>query len=76
MVSVISAYYYLRIVVNMFMHEPETIAADATEPKTQGAMPDSIGFVVLLSGVGTLALGIFANWLYQFAVDSIALAAL
>jgi len=73
LMSVVSAYYYLRIVVNMFMHEPENIGS---ESKNQRAMPDSIGFVVLVSGVGTLALGIFANWLYQFAVDSIALAAL
>ena len=69
--SVVSAYFYLRVIVNMFMIEP-----DEAEEMKPGALPDSLGAVILITGVATLALGIFSNWLYQMAVDSVGLAAL
>ena len=69
--SVVSAYFYLRVIVNMFMLDPDE--ADAVAPT---ALPDSLGTVIVLTGVATLVLGIFSNWLYQLAVDSVVLAAL
>lgn len=69
--SVISAYYYLRVIVNMFMLEP---GEDA--PSTPKTIPDSLGAVIVLTGIATLVLGIFSNWLYQVAVDSVVLSAL
>ena len=69
--SVVSAYYYLRVIVNMFMIHPSEDAH--TTPK---AIPDSLGAVILLTGIATLVIGIFSNWLYQVAVDSVVLSAL
>ena len=71
--SVVSAYYYLRVTVHAFMLDEEDEAAAA---RPSGLIPDSLGTVILVTGVATLALGIFTNWLYQMAVDGVGLAAL
>jgi NADH-quinone oxidoreductase subunit N len=62
--SAVAAYYYLRITVMMYFHEPGE--ATATLP------PPSVGLQTALwaSAVGTLALGIFPSWLLDFANKS------
>ncbi|HJO07137.1 MAG TPA: NADH-quinone oxidoreductase subunit N, partial [Chloroflexota bacterium] len=71
--SVVSAYYYLRVIVHAFMLDEEDEAAAA---RPSGSIPDSLGTVILVTGLATLALGLFTNWLYQLAVDGVGLAAL
>ena len=70
--SVVSAYYYLRVIVYMFMSAPDPEIADAPARSLSDSMPA----VILVAGVGTVALGIFSNWLYELAVDGVTLAAL
>ena len=62
--SAVAAYYYLRILVVMYMHEP----GEATE----GAEPLSAGMriALLLPALGTLFLGIFPTWVLEFAGKS------
>ncbi len=69
--SVVSAYFYLRVIVNAFMLDP-----DEGKESAPRSIPDSLGTVILLTGAATLVLGVFSNWLYQIAVDSVLLAAL
>jgi len=49
--SVVSAYYYLRVVVFMYMHDPD-------ESVTVPEIPSMVGFVVALCLVGVLYFGI------------------
>ena len=67
--SVVSAYYYLRVVVFMFMRDPEP-GTDA-EPF---AISDSVASVIFVAGIGSLVIGIFSNWLFEIARDSVLLA--
>ncbi len=67
--SVVSAYYYLRVVVYMFMHDPEP-GTDATPLR----ISDSLASVIFVAGIGSLAIGIFSNWLFELARDSVLLA--
>lgn len=62
--SVVSVYYYLRIVVHMFMLEPEReLAKPALTP---------LGFIaILISGYGIIHLGLFPADVLKFAMDSI-----
>ena len=62
--SAVAAYYYLRILVMMYMHEPSEAARNA-EPLTLGQR-----LALALPAVGTLALGIFPTWLLNFAGNS------
>src|SRR5262249_16096216 len=62
--SAVAAYYYLRILVVMYMHEPSDATANA-EPLTAG-----IRLALLLPALGTLVLGIFPNWVLEFAGKS------
>ncbi len=62
--SAVAAYYYLRILVMMYMHEPSE-ATDATEPLSPG-----LRMALLLPALGTLVLGIFPNWVLEFAGKS------
>jgi len=59
--SAVGAYYYLRILVVMYMHEPGE-AAEASEPLTPG-----LRIALLLPALGTLFLGIFPTWVLDFA---------
>src|SRR2546422_5078802 len=59
--SAVAAYYYLRILVMMYMYEPSE-ATEAAEPLTPG-----ISLALLLPALGTLILGIFPNWVMEFA---------
>jgi len=59
--SAVAAYYYLRILVMMYMHDPSE-ATEAAEP-----LSPSLGLALLLPALGTLVLGIFPNWVMEFA---------
>jgi NADH-quinone oxidoreductase subunit N len=59
--SAVAAYYYLRILVMMYMHEPSE-AANTVEP-----LPVGLGAALILPAIGTLLLGIFPSALLEFA---------
>ena len=59
--SAVAAYYYLRILVMMYMREPSE-AATRVEPLSPG-----LRAALILPAVGTLFLGIFPNWVLDFA---------
>jgi NADH-quinone oxidoreductase subunit N len=62
--SAVAAYYYLRILVMMYMYEPSE-ATENAEPLTAG-----VRLALLLPALGTLILGIFPNWILEFAGKS------
>jgi NADH-quinone oxidoreductase subunit N len=62
--SAVAAYYYLRILVMMYMHEPSEAASKA-EPLSAG-----LHAALLLPALGTLILGIFPSWVLEFAGKS------
>ena len=62
--SAVAAYYYLRILVMMYMHEPSE-AAESSEPLSPG-----MRLALILPSLGTLFLGIFPSWVLEFAVKS------
>jgi NADH-quinone oxidoreductase subunit N len=66
--SAVAAYYYLRILVMMYMHEPSEATA--------GVEPLSLGLraALVLPALGTLFLGIFPTWILNFATRSSVLA--
>jgi NADH-quinone oxidoreductase subunit N len=59
--SAVAAYYYLRILVMMYMHEPSE-AVDESEP-----LSPAVSLALILPALGTLVLGIFPNWVLEFA---------
>jgi NADH-quinone oxidoreductase subunit N len=59
--SAVAAYYYLRILVMMYMHEPSE-AASKVEPLSTG-----LRLALIVPALGTLALGIFPGWVLDFA---------
>jgi NADH-quinone oxidoreductase subunit N len=61
--SVVAAYYYLRIIVVMYMHEPEETAE---LPPLKGAL----SLALYASALGTLLLGIFPSLLLGFVSKS------
>jgi NADH-quinone oxidoreductase subunit N len=62
--SAVAAYYYLRILVMMYMHEPGEATSNA-EPLTLG-----LRAALIVPALGTLFLGIFPNWVLRFASQS------
>src|SRR5215471_1100480 len=62
--SAVAAFYYLRIMVMMYMHEPSE-AVQAAEP-----LPFGIGAALVLPAIGTFVLGIFPGWVLDFAGKS------
>jgi len=66
--SAVAAYYYLRIIVIMYMHQPAESAAEL--PPLRGAL----GAAVWISAAGTLVLGIFPSLILNFAGNSALLA--
>ena len=61
--SAVAAYYYLRIIVVMYMHEPE----DTSElPPLRGAL----SLALYASALGTLLLGVFPSLLLDFVNTS------
>ncbi len=65
--SAVAAYYYLRILVMMYMHEPSE-AVDKTE-----RLSPSLRAALVLPAIGTLVLGIFPGWVLNFAGKSASL---
>jgi NADH-quinone oxidoreductase subunit N len=59
--SAVAAYYYLRVLVVMYMHEPGE-ATLKIEPPSAG-----LRLALILPAIGTLFLGIFPNWVLDFA---------
>src|SRR5262249_46281890 len=59
--SAVAAYYYLKILVMMYMHEPSD-ATSAAEPLSAG-----LTAALIVPALGTLFLGIFPTWVLNFA---------
>jgi NADH-quinone oxidoreductase subunit N len=59
--SAVAAYYYLRVIVVMYMHEP----SEATN--TAPALSAGLRLTLLASAAGTILLGIFPSALLEFA---------
>jgi len=66
--SAVAAYYYLRIIVVMYFHEPSE-AANSAIPPTPG-----IQFVLWGSAAATIILGVFPSLLLDFANQATVLA--
>jgi len=62
--SMISVYYYLRVIVYMFMKPAE-------EDIKPVSIPFSLGLVILVTGIGILAFGILPQPLLDLAYNSI-----
>ena len=54
--SAVAAYYYLRIIVVMYMHEP-TSSSDGLQPLSPG-----LKTALLASALATVVLGVFPSW--------------
>jgi NADH-quinone oxidoreductase subunit N len=65
--SAVASYYYLRILVVMYMHEPGE-ATESAEPLSPG-----LRIALLVPALGTLFLGIFPTWVLEFASKSSAI---
>ena len=66
--SAVAAYYYLRILVVMYMHEPSE-AVSTAEPLSGG-----LRLALILPALGTILLGVFPGWVLDFAGKSSGLA--
>lgn len=64
--SAVAAYYYLRVLVVMYMHDPETTEAAAE-------IPGGLRITMWLTAAGTLVLGIFPGLVLDFATQFAAL---
>ena len=64
--SAIAAYYYLRVIVFMYMHDP-------AEQVPVKAVPPAVGLVLILSTVATFVLGLFPDPVINFAFLAAAL---
>lgn len=62
--SAVAAYYYLRILVMMYFRDPSE-AVNESEPLSPG-----LGAALVLCAAATLFLGIFPNWVLDFATQS------
>jgi NADH-quinone oxidoreductase subunit N len=61
--SVLGAYYYLRVLVVMYMRQPQEDSADAP-------IPWAVATVLLVSAAGTLYLGLFPGPVMAFAAQA------
>ncbi len=64
--SAIAAFYYLRIIVAIYMHEPGEATVEI------GAPAPALNFAIWASAIGVLVLGIFPSVLLEFASTSAA----
>lgn len=65
--AVVSAFYYLRVVVNMYMR--------SSDPDSKAVpTPDAVGAVLATTAVGTVVIGIWSGWLLELANTGAALA--
>ena len=58
--SAVAAYYYLRVLVVMYMHEPETTEHAA-------AIPGGLKLTMWITAAATLILGVFPGLVLDFA---------
>jgi NADH-quinone oxidoreductase subunit N len=65
--SAVAAFYYLRVLVVMYMHEPGEAALKVEPPSA------ALRAALILPAIGTLFLGIFPNWVLDFAGRSASL---
>ncbi len=65
--AVISAYYYLRIVMVMYMHEPGPV----TDRSPQLVMSPTLSIVLACSVAGVVIFGIYPNPLVQFTMHAV-----
>jgi NADH-quinone oxidoreductase subunit N len=63
--SVIAAFYYLRVLVVMYMHEPDPEKDAAAAP-----VPWAVATVLFVSAAGTLYLGLFPARVMAFAAQA------
>ena len=68
--SVVSAFYYLRVIVQMFMTEPEADEAPATPGGA--VVADAHTAVIIATAGATLALGIVGGGIFTWAQTSVA----
>ena len=61
--SVVSAYYYMRVVVNMYMHEGDTIIE-------LPSLRPALVAVILVTAIGTVLMGIFPSASMSLARES------
>ena len=61
--TVIGAYYYLRVIVVMYMREPE-------QEWTPAPVPAGVGIVLFLTAAGTIYFGLFPGAVIEFASQS------
>lgn len=59
--SAVAAFYYLRVLVMMYMHEPSE-ASNSLEPLSMAQ-----GAALVLPAIGVLYLGMFPTWVLDFA---------
>jgi NADH-quinone oxidoreductase subunit N len=62
LLSAVSAYYYLRVVIVMFFKEPEE------ELTVRGPISGGMAAALAVSTFATLAIGLFPSWLWDSAV--------
>ena len=65
--SALAAYYYLRIIVMMYMHEPSATQAELPAPAA------GLRIAMLASAAATIFLGVFPSWVLDYASKSAAL---
>ena len=65
--AVISAYYYLRVVMVMYMHEPNPV----TERSPHLVMSPTLSIVLACSVAGVVIFGIYPNPLVQLATHAV-----
>jgi NADH-quinone oxidoreductase subunit N len=58
--AVVSAFYYLRVVVNMYMRPSDPDSAEVTTP-------DAVGAILAATAAGTIVVGIWSGWLLELA---------
>jgi len=66
--SAVAAYYYLRIIVVMYFHEPGEIA------DTAAPVPGGVRLALIGSAIGVFVLGVFPSAVLEFATRSAMLA--
>ena len=68
--SVVSAFYYLRVIVQMFMSEPDAITAKPDD--NSAVIADSHTAVITATAGATLALGVVGGSILAWAQVSVA----
>jgi NADH-quinone oxidoreductase subunit N len=63
--SVIGAYYYLRLIVVMYMREPNA----ETKPVI-AVFPLTVNLVLVITALGTVYFGLFPNRILNFVLQS------